>query len=243
MANVWVLTMLTIIFKTAGGACQRGLLPSGNPIDCVTVQGKELPVTICDIANIMVFGRASDFGITGTEPAPTLTGNKKLINDVREFRGRAAQLIGLCSNWEKVDEEIPNLPYVVLLSEVEEGEEGDVRGRLFMDNYCHPSMAGTGATCTTACAHIQATLVNKMSRKLVSSLRPFQVAHPLGHLPVMVQVKPGTGIESNSLPEFSTLSFVRTARCIAKGELSVPEDFDWSIEQDQNGRNGIVNGH
>lgn len=189
----------------------------------------------------MVFAKASDFGLSGSEPARTLTANNQLIDDVRECRGRASQMIGLCSSWEKVDEEIPNLPYVILLSEVADSDDGDIQGRLFMDNYCHPSMAGTGASCTTACAHIHGTLVNQMARPLQQKLRAFKVSHPLGHLPVQVEVKIGTGIQAGKLPEFSTLSFVRTARQIAKGELSVPQDFDWS--DGTNGTNGVLNGH
>jgi 2-methylaconitate cis-trans-isomerase PrpF len=207
----------------------------------VTVRGKEVEISICDIANIMVYARATDLGISGTESARTLNENKQLIDDVRELRGRAAQLIGLCSSWEKVDDEIPNLPYVVLLSPSKDEDDGDVQGRLFLDNYCHSSMAGTGATCTTACAHIKGTLVNQMSRPLQRKLRAFKVGHPVGHLPVMVQVKTGTGIDAGRLPKFSTLSFVRTARQIAKGELCAPEDFDWDAAYVET--NGGLNGH
>lgn len=180
-------------------------------------------MTICDIAHIIVFGRAKDFNITGSEDARTLNSNKQLISDVREFRGKAAQLVGLCSHWTKVDEEAPNLPYVILLSET---NEANIQGRLFLDNHCHTSMAGAGAACTAACSQIPGTLVKSMANPLdAPNESEFDVLHPLGQIPVTVKVRSGSGTE---LPEFEALSFVRTARYIAKGELFVPED--WSDE-------------
>ena len=93
---------------TAGGAVKKGMLPTGKAVNHVQLRGKEVPVTICDIAHIIVFGRAEDFEIDGSEDSKTLNANKQLIDYVREFRGRAAEMVGLCSSWEKVDEEAPN---------------------------------------------------------------------------------------------------------------------------------------
>lgn len=219
---------------TAGGAVKKGMLPTGKAVNMVSVRGVEVPVTICDIAHIIVFGKASDFGIAGSEDSRTLNTNKQLIDDVREFRGRAAEMVGICSSWEKVDEEAPNLPYVVLLSVIRDGEDGDVQGRLFLDNHCHTSMAGAGATCTAACSRIAGTLVNEMARALRKGQEDFKVMHPLGHLPIQIKEKAGA-TDGSRLPEFETLSFVRTARRIAKGELFVPEDFDWTDHQLSNG--------
>jgi 2-methylaconitate cis-trans-isomerase PrpF len=219
--------------ETGGGAVKRGLLPTGRVVDEVRLRGRTVEVTVCDIAHIIVFGRAGDFGIRGDEDAGTLNAKRELIDDVREFRGRAAEMVGLCSSWERVDEEAPNLPYVVLLSEGPDGD-GDVQARLFLDNHCHTSMAGAGATCTAACSRIEGTLVNQIARKPRKGQEEFRVQHPLGHLPISIKQKAGG--ESGQLPEFETLSFVRTARRLAKGELFVPEDFDWDD-------GGLTNGH
>ncbi|ETN41206.1 uncharacterized protein HMPREF1541_03141 [Cyphellophora europaea CBS 101466] len=230
---------------TAGGAVKKGLLPTGRPVDTFSVRGKEVPVTVCDIAHIIVFGRAADFGIEGSEDAKTLNANRQLLDDVREFRGRAAAMVGLCSSWHKVDEEAPNLPYVVLLSSVASGggeSDDDVQARLFLDNHCHTAMAGAGATCTAACSKIAGTLVNQIARPPHKGREEFHVRHPLGHLPIQIEVK-GNPM-GDELPEFEALSFVRTARRIAKGELFVPGDFDWGDGQaiDRQAINGHVNG-
>lgn len=182
------------------------------------MRGKQVSTTICDIAHIIVFGHASDFGIVGNESSATLNANKELIADIREFRGRAAQLVGLCSDWQKVDEEAPNLPYVALVSAA---DDADIQSRLFLDNHCHTSMAGAGAACTAACSRITGTVVNDVARA-DSATAVFKVQHPLGHIPVEVKAKSGPG-----LPEFETLSFIRTARQISKGVLFVPEDFEY----------------
>lgn len=216
------------MLQTAGGAVKRGLLPTSRPVDHVSVRGKEVPVTICDIAHIIVFGRAADFGISGNEDSKTLNAKQQLIDDVREFRGRAAEMVGLVSSWEKVDEEAPNLPYVVLLSESTSDNNGsDVQARLFLDNHCHTSMAGAGATCTAACSKISGSLVNQFARRRKQSKADgdeFRVAHPLGYLPIAIKTK--ARVSEDQLPEFETLSFVRTARRLARGELFIPEDLD-----------------
>lgn len=193
----------------------------------VAVRGKEVPVTICDIAHIIVFGRASDFGISGNEDSKTLNSNKQLIDDVREFRGRAAEMVGLVSSWERVDEEAPNLPYVILLSESPSTDSG-VQARLFLDNHCHTSMAGAGATCAAACSKIKGSLVHQLATPVIKVAGEFKVAHPLGYIPIAVKTK--TPLEEDHLPEFETLSFVRTARRLAKGELFIPGDLDLSNE-------------
>lgn len=202
---------------------KRGLLPTSQPVNNVTVRGKEVPVTICDIAHIIVFGRATDFGISGDEDSKSLNTKQQLIDDVREFRGRAAEMVGLVSSWDKVDQEAPNLPYVILLSESPD-DSSNVQARLFLDNHCHTSMAGAGATCTAACSKIDGSLVNLLARPVANDESEFKVAHPLGYLPISIRTK--ARAESESLPDFETLSFVRTARRLAKGELFVPEDFD-----------------
>lgn len=170
-----------------------------------------------------MFGRASDFGISGNEDAKTLNANQQLIDDVREFRGRATEMVGLVSTWKKVDEEAPNLPYVVLLSESPQEGSG-VQARLFLDNHCHTSMAGAGATCTAACSKIKGSLVNQLAKSEDGKDQEFKVAHPLGHLPIAIRTK--VHQDESQLPEFDTLSFVRTARRLAKGELFIPEDLD-----------------
>ncbi|CAK46258.1 uncharacterized protein An12g05470 [Aspergillus niger] len=80
---------------TIGAELSRGLLPTGNASDMITVAGKEFEITICDIANLCVFANARDFNITGHETAADLTANLDWLAKTQELLGKAAVLAGI----------------------------------------------------------------------------------------------------------------------------------------------------
>lgn len=86
--------------QTIGAELSRGLLPTGNASDMITVAGKEFEITICDIANLCVFANARDFNITGHETAADLTANLDWLAKTQELLGKAAVLAGMSENWK-----------------------------------------------------------------------------------------------------------------------------------------------
>jgi len=216
----------------AGGTLGKGLLPTGNAIDEVTLDGKNVPVTITDMANLFGFARAEDLMTTGGEKALDLTSDKALIARVRSLRGLVAQRVGLCKNPEKVDEESPMSPMIVLISRPTM-DEGHVQSRLFLDNKCHTAMALTGGVATTACGKIRGSIVHDILDAKAAATETFKIQHPAGILPVSVQAKYPS---ESGLPSFRTLSFVRTSRHLFKGDIFIPEDFqDKYYDIDVNG--------
>lgn len=209
--------------QTVGAALNRGLLPSRNVSDHLYMSdGRKIELTICDVGNICVFLQAADFGVTGHEPAAQLTGNAGLLSAIKEIRGRAAQLIGMCQDWVKVDEQSPFVPMPVLIAKPPACcSEAHVSGRLFLDNMCHESMAGTGAVCLAACSAVKGSVVNSLVDTKACHVGIFNIQHPLGIMPVAMNRKTPT---DTKLPEFSTLSFVRTARKLMDGQVYVPRD-------------------
>ena len=237
-----------------GAALNKGSLPTGNAVDSTTVagsDGKEVKIqfTVCDVANPIVFVEASAFGLVldGSQPtAAQLTDDQPTIAAVKELRGKAAQLVGLCKDWQKVDSESPMLPVIALVAppspSAYDKQQADMQSRLFLDNKCHTSMAGTGAVCHAACSRIPGTIVHQMLGKDGLEKKFLDVRHPGGIMPVAVEVK--TTKEDGEVPDFETLSFVRTARRLFKGELDVPEDMwaEWMDWKTRSSTNGIVNG-
>jgi 2-methylaconitate cis-trans-isomerase PrpF len=69
------------------------------------------------------------------------------------------------------------------------------------------------------------SLVATMMNNTALDDKVFNVHHPSGVLPISLAVGE-TG--EDGLPTFETLSFVRTARYLFKGELYVPEDLELS---------------
>ena len=213
------------------------MIPSGNVVDIVNIGDKQVEVTICDVANICVFVAAKDMGISGTETAEQISSDLPLIARCKELRGKAAQLLGLCKEWEKVDEQSPGLPMVVLVSpQHDESSEGHIVSRLLLNNSCHDSMAGTGSICTAACGWITGSVVNKQLKGGLMPEEVFNISHPLGHMQVMVRRVADKFSETSGAqtvnPEFSVLAIVRTSRRIMDGHLYVPDDvWDGSLPQ------------
>lgn len=195
------------------------------------MRGKEVNITICDFANICIFANAKDLGISGHETAESLTENAELIAKCLELRGKAAQLVGMCKDWERVDEQAPFMPMPILVSESSD-PAGHLSARLFLDNMCHPSMAGTGSICTAAASRTPGTVVNNVISQKHLQEDVLKINHPIGIMPVFVQTE--SAAASGEIPAFKTLSFVRTSRRIMDGKVYVPK----SVMDQPNGVNG-----
>ena len=224
--------------ETVGASRNRGLLPTGNPKDTIELEGRPVDITVGDVGNIIVFVSADAIGVAGHETAEALTENRSLLDRVREVRGKAAQLVDLCKDWRNVDEESPFMPMLVIVSDPPQDDpEAHVSGRLFLDNMCHPSMAGTGSVCTAAMSRTPGSLVYEHVGKKARCQNVLNIAHPLGMIPVAVEVEAET--VDTEIPVFTTLSFIRTSRRLMDGNVYVPKEI---FESNTNGING-VNGH
>jgi 2-methylaconitate cis-trans-isomerase PrpF len=112
-----------------------------------------------------------------------------VIARAKELRGRAAALLGMCSDWELADEQAGALPLLVLVRPTPANGTADVASRLLLHNRCHDSMAGTGAICTAACSRITDSVVARASPQMKLQNHFFRIAHPLGIIPVQVELK------------------------------------------------------
>ena len=225
--------------ETIGASRKKGLLPTGNPVDKIDLQGKPIHITIGDVANIIVFVHADVMGVSGIETAETMTEDRGLLDRVREVRGKAAQLVDLCKDWKKVDEESPFMPMLVIVSgPPDDGSEAHMSGRLFLDNMCHPSMAGTGSVCTAAMSRTRGSLVYEQVGKRARMANVLNISHPLGILPVAVEGTEETIDTEN--PAFSTLSFIRTSRRLMDGKVYVPKGTFNSVANGVNDVNGAI---
>lgn len=224
--------------ETVGASRDKGVTPTGNPRDTIDVGGKPVEITVGDAGNLIVFVSADDMGISGQESAQTLTENKAVLDRVREVRGKAAQLVGLCKDWKNVDRESPFMPMLNIISPPpQDGSEAHMSGRLFLDNMCHESMAGTASVCTAAVSRTKGTLVYDLIGAKARQQNVLNISHPLGIIPVAVDVEAET-VDSNE-PRFSTLSFIRTSRRLMDGKVYVPRSI---FEGETNGVNGHLNG-
>jgi 2-methylaconitate isomerase len=186
-------------------------------------------VTISDVATITIFVTAKEMGVPNLEAysADDVTKDKALIARCKELRGKAAQLIGMCDNWDLVDQQSIGIPSLVLIAPRSGPPETHITSRFILNNMCHDSMAGTIATCTAATSRIAGTIVNEVVGENALKENVFKIHHPLGVMPVQVEaVVNGEKSLTVSLdnPTFSVLAFVRTSRRIMDGYVYLPQD-------------------
>lgn len=217
-------------YRMTAGAKTGKILPTGNRTDVLKLEnGSELEVTICDVANTIVFCRAADIGLKGDELPETINPDEELVQRFREIRGKAAERIGYCTDWRRVDEESPFLPFVVFVSKPADyvtmaGTKAsatgmDLRARLIFMNRCHESMAGTGSMCIASASRIPDSIVNQALADGAAEKKTLSIGHPLGIMHVRVETRPSNNEEGM---EIEALGFGRTARRIMDGYVYVP---------------------
>lgn len=200
------------------GAKTGTLLPTGNAADEIVLEsGSVVRATICDVGNPCVWIPAADVGLEGSELADRINEDTALLDTVREVRGKAAERIGLCTDWRRVDDQSPGLPMVGLVSEPADyrtlsgavAEDGgmDLRVRLIFMNRLHESIAGTASVCLAAASRVDGSVVNSVATQRRRDT--ILIGHPSGITPARVTVHP---IPQPPHVSFELLGFSRTAR-------------------------------
>ena len=206
-------------YSGTAGAVTGKCLPTGNATDTVTLEsGKTIEVTVFDAGNLGVFAKASDLGVTCHETKQELDENQTVLDRVREIRGKAAQMIGMCERWQELDTVSPLLPLVILAKEPESKDE-DLRVRMFLLNKCHPALAGTGSVCTSSSGAVFGTIVNQLATIASTEEYTLRIMHPQGIMPLHVASR---SVSGQLWPEFLKIQYGRTARKIMSGQVYIP---------------------
>lgn len=227
-------------YRATTGAKTGRVLPTGRSRDRIPLDdGRQIEVTIGDVANPCVFLRAADVGCSGSELPDEINANAALIATLCELRGKAAALLGFAPTWQEAETTSPALPLIVMVAPPADytdtqrrplqAVDMDMRARLVFYNKCHESMAGTGSMCTAAMSRIPGTVVHEAacnpgteagpaSPPTSSTTAPdtLRIGHPLGVMEVVVRTAPGEDIA------FERLGFRRTARRLMQGLAYIP---------------------
>ena len=218
-------------FTEPAGSVTGRLLPTGHPRQIITLaDGRELTVSIVDAANPIVFLRAAELGMTGSELPADIEANTDATAVLEEVRGIAAELIGVVPDRSVATATSPGLPkvgfvappgaYQATTGDRVEAESFDVTGRLMSMQTAHRSYMATGAICTAAAAFVADTVVHEAVRPVTE--RPDQstirIAHPYGIMEAIVRTD-----ASGEAIHISGVSIGRTARHIMDGAVWVPD--------------------
>ncbi|MDP3385660.1 MAG: PrpF domain-containing protein [Eubacteriales bacterium] len=191
---------IQIEFEKPQGAASGKLLPTGNPKDTIEIEGKAYEYSFVDAANPVVFVRAEQFGLKGTElpwEFEALSQCKEICRLLEIIRGTCAITIGLAKDLEDAAVNSQTLPKIAFCTDPTDYKAGngkvikkesiDYVGRLFsLGMKMIQAYMGTGAICTIVAANTPGTIVNEIvcKEKNSNKVEQMRIGHPFGIMEV-----------------------------------------------------------
>jgi len=217
-------------FLEPGGSVTRKLLPTGNVTDAIkTSKNGMFTVSLVDAANPVVFVKASELGLRGTE-IDEIDSNPEILRKLEVIRSYAAVMMGLVKTPEEATKHSRAIPKVAFVSEVKEyktvggqlitATDIDLVARIMSMGKLHKAFALTGAICAAGAAKIEGTVVNQVMSKTSLLKEEVRVGHPSGIIPIKPVMEKKEG-------DFYYVEAVagRTARRLMEGYVLIPEKF------------------
>lgn len=212
-------------FAGTAGSSTGKLLPTGNVVDTLETSTGPVQASIVDCANPMVFVRAEDMSIKGTESPQEINSNEELLVKLEEIRAKVAVLIGMAEDTDTAMAKSPAFPMIAMVSKANDyidftsgntirAEDVSLVSRLMFMQVLHKTYAGTGTVCTGAAAKIPGTIVHQMISE-PDSVELVRIGHPAGVISLEARVTDG---------RVERAAFSRTARRIMDGSVWVPTD-------------------
>lgn len=171
------------------------LLPTGNPMDAVQLDGRTYHISIVDAGTISVFVHASELGMSGTETPQQIEADQELCSRLEAVRGKACELIGLVDDYRDAIRKTPYLPFICPVTEAAsytcfngarvKEEEIDFVARLFnMGHLVNKTYAGSGTVCTGVAARIEGSVVYNLLKDDAKNREVLCFGHSSGRIPV-----------------------------------------------------------
>lgn len=164
---------IDMYFENPAGSRTGKLFPTGQKKEIFDVPGYgPAEVTVLDCSNPMVFIKASDLGIKGTELVE-LNQNKDVMEHVERIRGMAAVKCGFVENWEDARTKSTSAPKVSIVSAPQDyvdmdgnrvkAEDMDICVRAVSVGALHKAYPMTVAVGTGSAARITGTIVSEIA--------------------------------------------------------------------------------
>jgi 2-methylaconitate cis-trans-isomerase PrpF len=218
---------IVLDFLDPGGAVTGRLLPTGRAQDTLEVPGfGTVTASLVDATNPMVFMRAKDLGLDGTERPHDLDGRTGLPARLEAIRAAGAVHMGLARTSEEATRSSAAVPKIALLATpvayrtlagaTVEPQAVDLVARMVSMGKAHRAFALTGAMCLAVAARIPGTVAQEAA-SLAGASGDVRIGHPSGVLSVAAAVEPGAG----GPPVAQTVTVYRTARRLMEGFVLV----------------------
>jgi 2-methylaconitate cis-trans-isomerase PrpF len=219
---------ITLHFFNPEGSITKKLLPTGSVTDRIDLPGhQQITVSIVDAGNPVVFVRAQDLGLQGTE-IYEIDENAEIRTRIEAIRSRGAVMLGFASTPEEASEKSQAVPKIAFVSAPQKyttvtgrsmkKTEVDIVARIMSMGTLHKAYAVTGAICTAGAARIEGTVVHEMLARNAMKKKEVRLGHPGGRIEVGVDI----GKEGNKYA-YKEAVLQRTARRLMDGCVYVPE--------------------
>ncbi|OJA19641.1 hypothetical protein AZE42_06647 [Rhizopogon vesiculosus] len=194
-------SQITLEFISPAGACTGKLLPTGNPVDSVTIHDHEIPVSLVDATNPTVFVTHADVSRIDTD---------RSVHDSREMlesiRRAGAIKMGLDPNTQAQ-------PKIAVLSPPCNPDH-DIGILAFSMGVLHKAVPMTVGLCLGVAAKVEGTLAwdmtSSMRLRQAKESELIRIRHPSGVVEVGANFVDG---------EVLNAKVVRTGRRIMKGSV------------------------
>lgn len=217
---------ITLDWSGSVGAQTGKLLPTGNAKDIMKVNGKAYTVSLVDAGNPLVFIKAEDLGMKGTETTSEIEGNPELWKTIMAIRNEAAVIFGLTEKAELAEKESPYNPFFAIVSPPQEyealnglhvkAEDIDMVSRLSFMLKMHKTYPITGTVCTGAASRIPGSVVWDVIRETAKQDGTLRIGHPGGVIPVETEAE-----TVNGETKIKRIGVSRTARKIMDGLVCI----------------------
>lgn len=210
-------------FIEPGGATTGKLLPSGNAVDVLEIEGHgSIEASLVDAANACVFVRASDIGLTGTELPDEIERRADILKLLADIRAAGSLRMGIAPDLDAARSSAV-VPYVGFLSEAADmtilsGEalaaaEMDVNMRIIANGLPHKALPLTVSLCAAVAMRIEGTIPAQATNPTAADA-PLRLGMPSGVLTVSADVR-----RENDVWEARYGSFYRTTRKLFEGRV------------------------
>jgi 2-methylaconitate cis-trans-isomerase PrpF len=215
-------------FRSPGGAATGRLLPTGNVIDEITVEGLgTIEASLIDAANPSVFVEAKALGLTGTEDPADLDAMEDVMGWLEAIRAQAAVMMGIAETEKEATENSPSTPFVgmvagpmdakTLAGETIKAADADLTARMVSSGNTHRALPLTGALCCATAARIEGTLNHRLTRAAKDADWDIRIMQPSGIIQVSCTVTRG---DDGWVAEQAGVT--RTQRRLFEGRVLVP---------------------
>jgi 2-methylaconitate cis-trans-isomerase PrpF len=209
-----------LTFFSSGGGATKKILPTGSPVDRLSLDGREIKYSVVDAGAIYVFLRASTFDLQGNESAGILNANQEMRGLVERIRGEVRAYINQLN--PHLDIQIGQIKVALVSERIEdrglgsESPPADIEARVVNPQGVHRAYAVSGAICCCTASAIEDTIVNQLTStdKYNPSLT---IGHPEGTMEIAVELERKAG---GLAIRKSTIQ--RSTRVIMSGTVYVP---------------------